>query len=114
MAARGAPPPSKTPDLGVGQDVGDLAAKRVELAKIPTEQLPEQLRKLTPKELEKFVTDLQAKRADLTAKITKLTQQRQAFLLDAAKKSAGKPADSFDTVVTSLVREQAAKKGMKY
>jgi Mg-chelatase subunit ChlD len=87
-----------------------LREKRVKLEDLKDEQLPDELKKLSPEE-RKARLDAKAKeREELRAKIVELSKKRDEYLAEALKK--GGPKDSFDSKVMEALSEQAAKKGI--
>ena len=93
---------------GEGELLDAIKAKRVKLADLKDDQLPESLRKLKPEQRAAKVAELQTERDALQAKIATLSRQRQAYLDEQAKKSGAGP-DAFDKEVAKVVQEQAAK-----
>jgi len=87
----------------------------VTLDAVKDEDLPEELRSLDAEERAATVEAKQAKRKELQAKLDKLLEERNTFILAERKRLAesGK-GDAFDAEVTTTVREQAAKKGIEY
>jgi len=101
--------------LGPRQElINDLAGGRVKLVKLKTENLPENMQKMTIGERESFVARTQAKRARLQADIKDLAAKRQAHIEEEVRKRADKGAASLDYMVYDSVKEQAAKKGITY
>ena len=87
----------------------------VTLDAVKDEDLPEELRSLDAEERAATVEAKRAKRKELQAKLDKLLEERNTFILAERKRLAesGK-GDAFDAEVTTTVREQAAKKGIEY
>jgi Mg-chelatase subunit ChlD len=99
-----------------GQDLLDaLAAGTIKLESVKKDDLPENLRTLDAPALKAEIEKRRRERADLQAKITKLSMERDEFLAKERKRLAEKgKADSFDETVTQTIRDQAAKKGINY
>ena len=85
------------------------AIKRDELKK---EQLPEELKKLDRKDLDKYLDGKLAERKNIKAEITRLQGERKKYIAEQEKKQTG-PA-TLDKAVISSVRKQAAQKGYKF
>jgi hypothetical protein len=94
--------------------IRDLAEGRVKLAGLKKENLPENMQKMTVAEREKFVAEIQAKRAKLQADIKDLAARRQAHIEEEVRKRADKGAASLDYMVYDSIKEQAGKKGIAY
>ena len=94
--------------------VSDVENERVDLAKIPEEQLPEELRQLTPEERTAFIETRRAERAKLQEQIAELTAKRQANIEEQLKARPAAEAGSLDAAIQGSLREQAAKKGIAY
>jgi len=88
--------------------------QKVDVAKLKTEELPEEMRKMTPAERKKYVAAKAAERAEVQKAIQDLSAKRDAYVkADMAKKglSEGK---AFDAALRSAVREQAEAKRFKF
>lgn len=97
---------------GGGELINDLALGGVSLDELAPEDLPEDLRSLSPAEREAVVAEKAAEREELRGKIDSLLQAREAYI---EKEMAGEGArDSFDSAVEEMVHEQGAKKGILY
>jgi len=83
------------------------------LKKIASDDLPATLQGKTPKEIEAYIQQQQTSRIALQKRIGELSRQREAYLADERKKLAGSK-DGFDGEVAKILREEAAKKGLKY
>ncbi|HYE18491.1 MAG TPA: vWA domain-containing protein [Tepidisphaeraceae bacterium] len=107
-------------DFAVGYVGGEIelidgiANGKLKLADMKDEQLPPDMRKMSPQEREAFVAGKQKGRAEIQARIAELSKERQAFVEAETKKKlaeAGKAADSFDQkVAETLVRQAEAKR----
>ena len=97
---------------GEGELIAAIDAGYVKLGEVEDEQLPDDLRGLSPAEREAQLDELRRERAALQAKIAELTERRKAFLADAAKRqAAGGEDDGFDRRVAEIVAEQASRRG---
>ncbi len=100
---------------GDGELLDALAEKKVTLDKVKKEELPEELRKMSPDELKEHVAKMQRERAELQKRITELSKERDAYINAERRKLAksGK-GDGFDEQVSKSLRSQAKKKGISY
>ena len=88
---------------------------KLDFAKVKKEELPEDLQKLSPEELKKYVETQKKKRDELQAKMVTLNKQRDDYIEAERKKaSATGVTNSFDAKVTEAIRTQAARKGISY
>jgi len=88
-----------------------IESKRVVLKDLKDDQLPADLRAMTPEQREKRVKELMAERAEIRAKIVELSRQRDEYIAAEKKKlaAAGK-GDSFDVEVGKVVSEEIGRK----
>ena len=84
-----------------------------DVKKIPEADLSDALKKLKPEEREKYVKDMLAKREALQKQIVELSQNRDEYLRNRAKKEPSKEDRVFDEAVRGALREQAAAKGIQ-
>jgi Mg-chelatase subunit ChlD len=100
---------------GSGELIDALKDGSVVLGSVKREELPEDLKKLSPSELKARLDETAAKRSALQKEANELGQKRDEFIAAERKRlvGAGK-GDSFDTKVAEILREQAAKKGIGY
>jgi hypothetical protein len=99
--------------LGEGELVDDVAAGRVDLSTVETDDLPESLQVMAPAEQEAVIAKKARQRDELQRKIRELSEQRSSYLKEKVEKRGGARA-SLDYKLYSTVREQAEEKGMKY
>jgi len=96
-----------------GEDelIDAINGNQVKLEDLKDEQLPEDLRKLTPEQRKARVEELTKQRADIRAKIEKLSKARDEYIVAEKKKlaEAGKK-DSFDDEVSKTIEEQVKRK----
>jgi len=100
---------------GGGELIDQLDRGEVKLDDVKEEALPEEFRGLDEKQLAAAVEAKRAKRKEIQARLEKLLEERNAFIIAEKKRIAesGK-GDSFDEEVSGTVREQAARKGIEY
>lgn len=94
-----------------GDLVQDVENESVKLKDIKTEDLPEDLQKLSIAEREKVIATRIAERKKIRAEILELSKQRDAYIA-AERKKLGQ-TNGFDTAVAQALREQLLKKGIK-
>ena len=113
-AARGA---SKATTLyrNEGWDLVDRLKreKDFDVKKVPVDELPDNMKKMTPEQREAFVKEMTSKREDMQKKITELNVQRERYIAEQAKKNPSKADQAFDEALRNTLREQAAKKGIE-
>ena len=83
-----------------------ISAGKFALASIPSQQLPEELQKLTPKERAEYLAKIADKRAKLLAEAKELDRQRATHLM----KEMDKNKESFDGQVLLMLRKQASRR----
>lgn len=94
-----------------GDLVQDIENDTVKLKDIKTEDLPEDLQKLSPAEREKVIAVRIAERKKIRAEIVTLSKQRDDFIA-AERRKAGQ-SNGFDTAVAAALKEQLLKKGIR-
>jgi len=94
-----------------GDLVQDLENETVKLKDIKTEDLPEDLQKLSVTEREKSVAARIAERKKIRDEILTLSKQRDEFIAAERRKSGR--TNGFDTAVAAALKEQLLKKGVK-
>ncbi|MFP6872672.1 MAG: vWA domain-containing protein [Verrucomicrobiales bacterium] len=95
--------------------ISEVADGNVDLDEVQIEDLPEKYRKLSKSELAGAVKEQQAKRHELQAEMSKLVTERNAWVKKAMeKRKAEKKDNGFDAQIRRAVKEQGAKKGIKY
>ncbi len=96
--------------------VGDLLQNiengSLKIDAIKEEDLPSDLRKLSPDARRQEIEKRLAERRDLRAQIMTLSKQRQDFIKAEAQKRGGAKS-GFDAAVSDALREQLARKGIK-
>ena len=88
-----------------------IREKRVTLEGLKEEEMPDELKKLTPEERKERLEKKAKEREELRTKIVELSKKRDEFLAAELKKRGG-AKDSFDSSVLEALSEQAAKKGI--
>jgi Mg-chelatase subunit ChlD len=83
----------------------------VKLEDVKPEELPEELRRLSPAERKQEIEKRQARRREIRAEIMKLSKDRDEFVKKERAKSGVR--SSFDSVVAEALKAQLAAKGFK-
>ena len=99
-----------------GGDLTELLAnKKLDIKDIEEKKLPENVRKMKPKEREAYLKKQVEDRNKAQAELKGLLKKRADFIAkkNAELKKAGK-LKGFDAKVQNLIREQAAPKGIAY
>ena len=91
---------------GAGDLVGDVKAGRQKLGSLKDEDLPDNLRKMDDAERQQFIDKQMVERKALNERMATLVKQRDGYVLEQAKKSPVRPADSFDRAVAETLRTQ--------
>ena len=79
--------------------------KSVELERIKTEELPDEMQKMSAEERKVYVDKQIAERKVIKERIVDLSHKRDAYIAEQNKKSAGKE-DGFDTAVSTALGKQ--------
>lgn len=91
--------------------VDAVTSGKVKLKDVKADELPEELKKLAPKEREAYVAQKQSERKALQVEISKLSKQRKEYIAaQRRKQSEAKEGDSLDEAIIESVRKQAGKK----
>lgn len=92
-----------------------LADGDADLGSIKQEELPDELKSLTPEQRTAHIEKLKAERAAAQKKIVELSAKRSEYIrTKLAESTASKPADAFDARVLETLKAQARDKGIKY
>ena len=98
-----------------GRDlVDEIANGKVKLAEIKDEELPDELKKLSPKEREEYIAKKKEEREKVQKEIQDLSQKRKEYIAKKRREEAdaeGKDkANTLDAAVIKAIRTQAEKK----
>jgi hypothetical protein len=91
---------------GAGDLVADVKAGRQKLAGLKDDDLPDNVRKLDAVERQQFIDNKMVERKALNERMAALVKQRDTYVLEQAKKSPTRTADSFDRAVAETLRAQ--------
>ncbi|MCE5326718.1 MAG: VWA domain-containing protein [Planctomycetaceae bacterium] len=107
--------------LGSGKAAGndlveEVVKNKTDLAKLDKAQLPETMQKMTPQQQKEYIDRQNTQRQEILKQIAEVSARRDAHIkAETAKAAASAPkAASFDAKVVETLREQAAKKNLKY
>jgi len=95
-----------------GSDLVTMVRDGMTINEVRWEDLSPEISAMKPEERAKLLSKKVEERAAIQAKIDELAKKREAFLREALTKTENK--DAFDTVVNGIIRDQAAKKGIRY
>lgn len=98
---------------GGGDLIEDVEKDVVRLDTLSDEELPDDLRALSPEARTAAVSEKIAERAAIRAELDALLAERAAYIAERrdAERGAAASADAFDLRVDALIEEQAARKG---
>jgi uncharacterized protein YegL len=99
-------------DAYVGDLLQSIENGSVKLEAVKTEDLPDELQKMSPAERQKEVERRLAERKKMRDEIVTLSKQRDEYVNAERKKSSGGQT-GFDSAVASALKEQMARKGIK-
>lgn len=94
-----------------GDFLQSLENGTLKLEDVKPEELPEELRQLSPAERKQEIEKRQAQRRQIRAEIMQLSKDRAEFIKKERAKSGGR--NSFDSVVAEALKAQLAAKGFK-
>jgi Mg-chelatase subunit ChlD len=86
---------------------------RVKLDALKTDELPDELQKLSAEERKKVVADKIEERKKMRLQILELSKKRDAFIAEERKKQSAKNQTGFDEAVSAALKAQIARKGLK-
>jgi hypothetical protein len=89
------------------------ADPKFDIKKIAKEDLPPELRKMTPAECEKHLKKLAAERELIQKQINQLASKRDLYIQEELKKQPAARDKAFDSAVRGALREQAKAKGIE-
>jgi Mg-chelatase subunit ChlD len=85
----------------------------VKLDALKTDELPDELQKLSAEERKKVVADKIEERKKIRLQILELSKKRDAFIREERKKQSAKNPTGFDEAVSAALKAQIARKGLK-
>ena len=84
----------------------------LDLAKIPKDQLPKEMQKMTLDEQKKYIDKKEKERENIQTEINKLDQQRRDYI--AKQIAENKEENTLDAAMLKMIREQAGNKNYKF
>ncbi len=90
--------------------VDALSDNRVTIESVPTEELPVEMKKMSPERRKQYIATMSARREMLQKKISRLNAERTVYVEKEMKKRSTQ--GTLDRAVTMTVREQAGRKGI--
>ena len=98
-----------------GWDLIDaVRVKSLVLSEIPEEELPEEMKKMTPKQREEHVAAMRKKRGEIQQRINDISANRQRYLDAEMKRQELDPSRSFDSALRKAIRGQAEARGYRF
>ena len=94
---------------GGGDLLADVKAGRKPLASVKDEELPDDLRRMSPTERQTHIDRQATERATLNDRMTDLVNKRDAYVAEQRKKAPARSGDSFDRAVEKTLRTQIAR-----
>jgi len=96
---------------GRGDLIADAKDGKVDLKNLKEEELPDELKKMSPKEREAYIKKKAEERKAIAAKIAELVKKRDEYLkTEMARRAKNGKGDSFDDEVGRIIHEQARRK----
>jgi hypothetical protein len=89
-------------------------AKDFDIAKVKTEELPEEMRKMAPEERAAYIEKKAKERGEIAGQIKDLSAKRDAYIKAEMEKKGLDTNKSFDEAVRKSITEQASKKGFEF
>jgi DNA primase large subunit len=80
---------------------------KVDLAKAKVEELPEELRKMTPEQRHAYVESKAKERREIQQRIVQLNKDREKYVAEEMKKRVASGTDTLDSAIIKTVRMQA-------
>jgi Mg-chelatase subunit ChlD len=94
---------------GGGDLLADVKAGRKPLASVKDEELPDDLRRMSPTERQVHIDRQATERSALNDRMTDLVNKRDAYVAEQRKKAPARSGDSFDRAVEKTLRAQIAR-----
>src|SRR5215208_2500996 len=98
----------------IGDLLQDIENGSTNLESVKSEDLPSQLQKLSAEERTKDIERRLAERSEIRKQILSLSKQRIEYIAAEQKKRNGGAQNGFDDAVSTALRQQVAKKGIRY
>ena len=85
----------------------------VKLDALKTDELPDELQRLSDEQRRKVVADKIEERKKIRLQSLELSKKRDAFILEESKKQSAKNPAGFDEAVSAALKAQIDRKGLK-
>lgn len=105
---------AKASRLAANDLLDDLKQGKKKLDEVKAEELPDDMKKMTPEERKAHVEKLQKERDELKKKALELDKKRLEFINKKQEAEKEKGKDAFDSQILSTLRKQAEKVNIKY
>ncbi|HEU4713265.1 MAG TPA: vWA domain-containing protein [Pyrinomonadaceae bacterium] len=97
----------------IGDLLQDIENGSTKLESVKSEDLPTELRNLSPEERAKDIATRLAERKEIRQKIMSLSKQRTEYVAAEQQKRSGSGQNGFDVAVSAALRQQLARKGIR-
>lgn len=98
-----------------GWDLVDaVKEQKADLSTLKDEELPDEMKKMTPEQRKAYVEEQGKKRGEIQTEIRKLAAQRDAYVKEQMAKQGLNDGKAFDAALRAAVRQQAEKKGFEF
>lgn len=94
--------------------VDAMREKKIDPAKVPADELPAEMRAMTPEARTAYIEKAAKDRAAIQSKIMELNKQREAYVAEELRKQADGGAQTLDEALVETTREQAASLGYSF
>jgi hypothetical protein len=94
---------------GEGDLLADVSTGRQKLSSIKDEDLPDNVRRMSPTERQAYLDRQMADRQSLSGRMSDLVKKRDAYVVEQRKKTPARSGDSFDRAVETTLRAQIAR-----
>ncbi len=88
--------------------------KKVDVANMAVEDLPEEMKTLKPEDRAAFIEKAAKSRAGIQSKITELNREREAYVAEEMKKQANTGTQTLDEALVEATRTQASALGYSF
>ena len=94
--------------------LGALESGQVTLEDIAEEDLPEEMRLMSPEERAIYIEDTFAQREELRQRIGELSRERRRYVAEQARKKGTDDSMAFDSAIRKAMRQHATDKGFSF
>ena len=91
-----------------------VGEKKVDLAKVKEEALPENMRKMTPEQRKAYLAEQAAEPTKLQTEIRDLNAKRLAYVKAEMEKQGLSEGEALDAALRSAIRKQAQAKNFRF